>query len=109
MKTFYDIPTQVMFHDESGWNAGIAFEDKVICACCGEALSIENLIANCDENIANPIYEYKAWIPLTDEITGDLNGMPAGLMLTEDYVIKEAQQYYGCKELSNLPPSRGAL
>lgn len=91
MKTYYNEPTQVLFHDESGWNAGIAFEDKIICACCGAVYSIESLIADCDEDITNPIYEYDTWVSITDDIASDFTDLPKGLELTEDYVIKEVQ------------------
>lgn len=91
MKTFYDIPTQVVFHDEEGWSAGIAFEDKVICACCGCVFSIEDLIDNLDEDITCPIYEYDFWVSITDDIADGFTDLPRGLILTEDNQIKEVQ------------------
>ena len=91
MKTYYHTPVQVMFHDCYGWNAGIAFEDKVICAHCGDVVSIGELIEDCDDDITCPIYEYKEWASLTDDITGDFTEIPRGLVITKDYVIKEVQ------------------
>lgn len=91
MKTYYNEPVQIMFHDNSGWNAGIAFEDKVICACCGNVISIGDLIEECDDDIACPIYEYKGWVSIAGQITGDFTEVPRGLELTQDYVIKEVQ------------------
>lgn len=90
MKTFYDKPVQVVFHDELDWHAGIAFEDKVICACCGTIYPIATLIdISREEGITNPIYEYKYWVSVTDEITGNYTELPEGLELTEDNQIKE--------------------
>lgn len=91
MKTFYDIPTQVLFHDVYGWNAGIAFEDKVICACCGSIFTIDDLLEYLSEGVTNPIYEYKTWISVTNDITGDFTELPKGLTFTEDNEIKEVQ------------------
>ena len=91
MKTYYNEPTQVLFHDEAGWNAGIAFEDKVICACCGKVFTIVDLIDNLDEDLTCPIYEYKYWVSITDDISGDFTELPEGLELTEDYVIREVK------------------
>ena len=91
MKTFYDIPTQVLCNEGDGWSAGIAFEDKVICACCGSVFPIGDLIDNLDEDITCPIYEYKYWVSVTDEITGDFTELPEGLELTEDNQIKEVK------------------
>lgn len=91
MKIFYDVPTQVLFNEGDGWSAGIAFEDKVICACCGGVFPIEDLIDNLDEDIICPIYEYKDWISVTDEIAGGYVELPEGLELTEDYEIREVK------------------
>lgn len=95
MKTYYHAPVQVMFHDGSGWNMGIAFEDKVICACCGVVFPIKNLLDNLDEDITCPIYEYDFWVSITDDITDNIadgfTELPRGLILTEDNQIKEVQ------------------
>ena len=91
MKNYYNEPTQVLFHDESGWNAGIAFGDKVVCGCCGHVYSIAELIEDCDEDLTYPIYEYKYWVSITNDISGDFTELPEGLELTEDYVIREVR------------------
>lgn len=54
MKKFYDCPQQVLFIDEGCidggteydvWvNEGIAFEDKIICLCCGSIIELDEII-----------------------------------------------------------------
>lgn len=54
MKKFYDRPQQVLFIDEGCidggseydvWvNEGIAFEDKIICLCCGSIVELDDVI-----------------------------------------------------------------
>lgn len=54
---FYDIPTQVMFLEEIqydsrvdfdvkdvNWTAGIAYQDGVICSCCGSIIPMEDIL-----------------------------------------------------------------
>lgn len=54
MKKFYERPQQVLFIDEGCidggteydvWvNEGIAFEDKIICLCCGSTIELDEVI-----------------------------------------------------------------
>ena len=66
MKTFYEIPTQVKFKEETeaDWSGGIAFEDKVICMCCGGIELIEDII-----ELGGDIVEFD-WLDLSKEIMG---------------------------------------
>lgn len=48
VKNYYDFPTQVRFYDEVGehYLGGIAYQDVVICGCCGGAIEISEIIEN---------------------------------------------------------------
>jgi hypothetical protein len=71
MKTYFEEPKQVLFADEEGtWQCGIAYEDYVICACCGGIFYIEDIIENAPSYVQYPIHEYETWVSLTDEIYG---------------------------------------
>lgn len=42
----FDKPTQVLFYDEENFGekrAGIAFENRVICACCGYVFNLDEV------------------------------------------------------------------
>ena len=70
MKIFYDTPTQVMFHNpDGGYSFGIAWGDKIICACCGGVLEIEEVRESALED-QPAIYEYCTWNDLSEEIFG---------------------------------------
>ena len=66
-KKFYDVPTQVKFKesievvDDPCWLGGIAYEDYIICGCCGGIIQLEDV----DE-----IKELN-WIPISEEIMGE--------------------------------------
>ena len=86
MKNFYTEPTQVVFADpdnQGEWLAGIAYKDEVICACCGGAFEICDIVKSAEESdVKNPIYEYRYWADLTAELTG--GELPDGLDTDED-------------------------
>lgn len=74
MKTYFDDPTQVMFVDEEGtWQCGIAYEDYIICACCGGIFYIEDVIESAPDHVQQPIHEYDTWINIADAIHGGEN------------------------------------
>lgn len=45
-KKYYDEPTMVRFLDEGneGYDYGIAFGEKIVCACCGGVLEQDDLL-----------------------------------------------------------------
>ena len=64
MKNFYEKPTQVAFIEEgdeadSSVNYGIAFQETVICACCGGAFALAKVII---------VKEYDLWVPFQGTI-----------------------------------------
>lgn len=74
---FYDLPTQVKFVDfdsEDGlyWIGGIAFEDKIICGCCGGVFEISDIYDEANEIgfEGEPIQELR-WIDISEEIKGN--------------------------------------
>lgn len=78
-KTYYETPTQVMFYEaeQNTWGFGIAYLDDVICACCGAALHITEIIDDFNDyakengvKISKPIYEYNGWYDIEEDIYG---------------------------------------
>ena len=71
MKTYFEKPTQVMFADEEGtWQSGIAYEDYIICGCCGGIFYIDDVIGGAPDYIQQPIHEYESWVDISEEIKG---------------------------------------
>lgn len=75
MKSFYDVPTQVMYWDEceGTYVGGIAYHDEVICAIDGIVRKISNLVedaknSQCEQSYV--IYEYDDWMDLTNSLCG---------------------------------------
>ena len=75
MKTYYDVPTQVISYD-GGYDspifcAGIAYKDEIICACCGGVMKISEAIADAKEDgIKTAIYDYVDWYDVREAIVG---------------------------------------
>lgn len=73
---FYDLPTQVKFvdfdSDKLSWIGGIAFEDKIICGCCGAVFEISDIYDEADwvGFKREPIQELR-WIDISEEIKGN--------------------------------------
>ena len=74
MKKYYEIPTQVVFVDFDNlenYQVGIAYQDKIICACCGGVFEIEELYELAkDEGLEEVVYPYASWIDISEEIKG---------------------------------------
>ena len=64
MKRFFDTPKQVVFSDPDNagkWQVGIAYQDEIICACCGGLFEIEEI---------DIIHAYADWVDIATEIVG---------------------------------------
>lgn len=71
-KDYYETPTQVIWCDSEGqWEGGIAYEDYVICVCCGAVNLIEKIEDEAPAYIKNPIHEYSDWNNISEELIGD--------------------------------------
>ena len=68
-QTWFDVPTQVAWFEDNHYCAGIAYEDKVICACCGGVTSIEEIIEFAPSGVV-PIVAYDTWVNVHEEIIG---------------------------------------
>ena len=94
---YFEMPTQVVFADinEPGcWNAGIAYKDEIICACCGGVFSIEEIYEYAEAKI--PIYPYNSWVNISAEIVGE--ELPDGLTISE--YLSEYVDQIECDSLS---------
>ena len=66
--SWYDTPTQVAWFDDGAYEAGIAYHDEVICACCGGVTEIDDLI-RAPIGVA-PIVTYKHWYSFKETVIG---------------------------------------
>ena len=70
---FFNTPTQVKFLDfvnHPVYVGGIAYEDKIICGCCGSVFEIEEVYD--DYPIGwDPVVVFDDWVNLSGEILGD--------------------------------------
>ena len=70
---YFDVPTQVYFWDFDGghWLAGIAWNQNIICGCCGGVFEIDEVYEYAPAELAHPIIPFNTWVDLSAEITGD--------------------------------------
>ena len=88
---YFNSPTQVSFVDTNlepeDWMhlGGIAYQDRIICGCCGGVLELtdinedwRNLCAESDpaivaavEKFETPIRVYDDWVDISEEIIGE--------------------------------------
>lgn len=83
MTKYFEKPTQVVFMDPNSacnhvkWRGGIAYEDKIICGCCGNILDIAILVDMAFEFDYDTIYEYHEWLNIEEAVIG--GDLPDGL------------------------------
>ena len=75
MRKYYEIPTQVKFYDinEEQWIGGIAYEDYIICGCCGGKIEISDLLIEAEEIDMKPdmLIQELPWIDIDEAIRGE--------------------------------------
>lgn len=86
--TYFEEPTQVKFIDvnyddgtenpEPHWLGGIAYQDEIICGCCGGVIELKELYADWRDfayknypDIDSPLEVYEYWVDISNEIQGD--------------------------------------
>ena len=78
----FSTPKQVMFVDTDNigeWLTGIAYNDVIICACCGGVFEIDEICELATmAGIQEPIYSYDEWNDISDDIYG--GELPDGLI-----------------------------
>ena len=78
----FSTPKQVVFADTDNigeWLIGIAYNDVIICACCGGVFKIDEICELATAaGIQEPIYSYKEWNDVSDDIYG--GELPDGLI-----------------------------
>ena len=72
---YYKTPCQVRFYDayDGEWRGGIAYQDFIVCGCCGAIMPIEDIIEDakqCMLHFDKAIVELE-WIDISDEIKGE--------------------------------------
>ena len=90
-KNYFETPKQVRFFDSDNpgaWSTGIAYQDKIICCCCGGIFEIEEVIELAREaGVVNAIYSYCDWVNIVDAVSG--GELPDGLSYNENDSIVE--------------------
>ena len=72
---YFETPTQVAYFDYYGeddhprYIGGIAYQDKIICGCCGGIVEIADVYEFTPEGI-EPIKVYHDWMNIEEEICG---------------------------------------
>lgn len=69
IKSYYSEPTMVSFLDEDEYGNsekiyGIAYNDVIICSCCGGVFNITHVIEMAEEKDIE--FEEYDWVPFTD-------------------------------------------
>ena len=72
---YYKTPCQVRFYDvyDGIWRGGLAYQDKILCGCCGGILNIQDIIDDAKKaaiHFDNVIVELE-WIDISDAILGE--------------------------------------
>jgi hypothetical protein len=73
---YFDVPTQVKFWDYGSkhYYGGIAFQDKIICGCCGGVCDISEIYRFAPDTLEkDPIIAYDNWACISSAICGDDN------------------------------------
>ena len=67
---YFDKPTQVAFWDAEGcqWSGGIAYQDEIICGCCGSIIEIEEVFEFAPAEVPLPIRPYEEWADISVDI-----------------------------------------
>lgn len=70
---YFERPKQVKFYnaDTEMWLGGIAYQDVIICGCCGATFDINEIYADGRPDDEDPIQIYDFWVDINDEIVGD--------------------------------------
>lgn len=68
----FDVPTQVAFWDteHNHYCSGIAWNEQIICACCGSIFEIAEIYEFAPSNV-EPIVIYKSWVDFEEFIIAD--------------------------------------
>ena len=77
----FNLPTQVKFLDFDGdddgkpvWLGGIAYQDVIICGCCGTAIDLEEFWEDWHDlkdefpEVESPLVVYGTWIDIEEYI-----------------------------------------
>lgn len=80
---YYSLPTQVKFWDVDGdhYVGGIAYQDLIICGCCGGLIPIQDVYEFTPEEVT-PIIAADDWTDLSFCIANEIENL-------KDYMDKE--------------------
>ena len=90
----FSTPKQVVFADTDNigeWLIGIAYNDVIICACCGGVFEIDEIYELATAaGIQEPIYSYKEWVDISNDTYG--GELPNGLVRDDVGIIIEESE-----------------
>ena len=71
---YFSVPTQVKFWDGRCYIDGIAYQDEIICGCCGGRFRISDIYEVAPDTLDNdPIIRLNGWKTIKYDICGDDN------------------------------------
>lgn len=71
---YFEIPTQVKFWEGNYYVGGIAYQDYIICGCCGLVIHINGIYESAPDTLEeDPIIVCNNWTDINSEICGDNN------------------------------------
>lgn len=68
---YFDVPTQVKFwgYGSKRYYGGIAFQDKIICGCCGGVCDISEIYRCAPDTLyEDPIVVFDSWVDISPAI-----------------------------------------
>lgn len=77
-------PQQVMFWDGEGYCAGILFEKKIICGCCGAVYELDEVVDDAMDSGVAPLKLFGIWADLSDEIRGDASDEAKAIVVEKE-------------------------
>ena len=102
MLPYFKTPHQVLFYDVDAdhYQGGIAYDDEVICGCCGGIFPIAELYEYAPKGV-EPIKVFKYWVDLTDDIVGDCT--------TDDAIADWDYGFTDISEFMDVDPNQLAM
>lgn len=79
-----NVPHQVMFYDGEGMCPGILFQNHIICGCCGDVFSVEDVVDMVRDSEVEAIRLFKTWMDLSDEIRGDASNESENVIVEKE-------------------------
>ena len=94
MLPYFTSPKQVLFVDPDEPEmllSGIAYQDQIICGCCGGIFEIADIYRYAPEGV-QPIKVFSSWVDLNEAIAGDITDDDELYENIDDYMLVDPNQ-----------------